>query len=191
MEGSPYRKFSISRGKGAILGPDPENSIAGNRGSYQRGSWEPVFLPAWILGTGVPSGVDPEAGVQPGVWKNSIPKYFSQTLYIVSLRRALVGWSSLNSSIFRNMEGSPYRKLSFSLGKGAVPGTRPEVLHSGEPGYLLAGIQRPVFCLGSGGIQYLSHRSSNPAIPVPLRPEPHSEPGGGPVPSLQTGGWRY
>ena len=115
-----------------------------------------MFLPAWILGTGVPSGGDPEAGVQPGVWRNSIPKYFSQTLYIVSLRRALVGWSSLNSSIFRNMEGSPYRKLSFSRGKGAVPGTRPEVLHSGEPGYLLAGIQRPVSRLGSGGIQYPS-----------------------------------
>ncbi|KAF3493727.1 hypothetical protein DY000_02052879 [Brassica cretica] len=49
MEGSPYRKFSISQGKGAILGPDPENSIAGNQGvpssgdpgnwgSFQRGS---------------------------------------------------------------------------------------------------------------------------------------------------------
>ncbi|KAF2562055.1 hypothetical protein F2Q70_00017567 [Brassica cretica] len=40
------------------------------------------------------------------------------------------------------MEGSPYRKFSFSRGKGAVPGTGPEVLRSGEPGYLLAGTQR-------------------------------------------------
>ncbi|KAF3535326.1 hypothetical protein F2Q69_00021780 [Brassica cretica] len=78
------------------------------------------------------------------------------------------------------MEGSPYRKFSFSQGKGAVLGTGPGVLRSGEPGFLLAGIlrtgvlpagiQRPVSFLGSGGIQYLSfpqarHRSSNPAIP--------------------------
>ncbi|KAF3555916.1 hypothetical protein F2Q69_00012839 [Brassica cretica] len=53
------------------------------------------------------------------------------------------------------MEGSPYRKFSFSRGKGAVPGTGPGVLHSGEPGCLLAGTQRPVSCLGSGEIQYL------------------------------------
>ncbi|KAH0902950.1 hypothetical protein HID58_042453 [Brassica napus] len=44
--------------------------------------------------------------------------------------------------------GSPYRKFSFSQGKGAVPGTGPGELHSGEPG--------SVSCLGSGGIQYLS-----------------------------------
>ncbi|KAF3529104.1 hypothetical protein DY000_02040769 [Brassica cretica] len=31
------------------------------------------------------------------------------------------------------MEGSPYRKFSFSRRKGAVPGTGPEVLHSGDP----------------------------------------------------------
>ncbi|KAF2567089.1 hypothetical protein F2Q68_00025551 [Brassica cretica] len=36
MEGSPYRKFSISRRKGAILGPGPENSIAGNQAGIQR-----------------------------------------------------------------------------------------------------------------------------------------------------------
>ncbi|KAF2578359.1 hypothetical protein F2Q68_00005068 [Brassica cretica] len=63
MEDSPYRKlfhirkygrFSLSEvfhfpgGKGAILGPDLENSIARNRGSFQRGSWEPGFLPAGI-----------------------------------------------------------------------------------------------------------------------------------------------
>ncbi|KAF3507865.1 hypothetical protein F2Q69_00006412 [Brassica cretica] len=126
-------------------------------------SGKPGFLPAGILGTGVPFSVDP--GNRGSFRRGS--------------RGRCPAW------------GSPYRKLSFSRGKGAVPRTRPEVLHSGEPGYVLAGIQRLVFCLGSGGIQYLSHRSSNPAIPVPLRPEPHSEPGGGPVPSLQTGGWRY
>ena len=54
------------------------------------------------------------------------------------------------------MEGSPYRKFSFSRGKGAVPGTGPGVLRSVEPGYLLVGTQRPVFCLGSVEIQYLS-----------------------------------
>ncbi|KAF3497710.1 hypothetical protein DY000_02053556 [Brassica cretica] len=39
----------------------------------------------------------------------------------------------LNSSIFGNMEGSPYRKFSFSRGKGAVPCTGPRILHSGKP----------------------------------------------------------
>ncbi|KAF3562115.1 hypothetical protein DY000_02014303 [Brassica cretica] len=32
------------------------------------------------------------------------------------------------------MEGSPYRKFSFSRGKGAVPGTRPGVLRRWEMG---------------------------------------------------------
>ncbi|KAF3513915.1 hypothetical protein F2Q69_00006859 [Brassica cretica] len=45
MEGSPYRKFSISRRNGTILGPGPENSITGNRGSFQRGSRG--RCPAW------------------------------------------------------------------------------------------------------------------------------------------------
>ncbi|KAF2555245.1 hypothetical protein F2Q68_00016539 [Brassica cretica] len=54
------------------------------------------------------------------------------------------------------MEGSPYRKFSFSRGKGAVPETGPGALRSGEPGYLLAGTQKPVSCLGSGEIQYLN-----------------------------------
>ncbi|KAF3606189.1 hypothetical protein DY000_02047926 [Brassica cretica] len=40
--------------------------------------------------------------------------------------------------------GSPYRKFSFSRRKGAVSGTEPGVLRSGEPGCLLAGTQRPV-----------------------------------------------
>ncbi|KAF2591720.1 hypothetical protein F2Q70_00038588 [Brassica cretica] len=60
----PSSMFSLSEvfhfpGKGAILGPDPENSIAGNRG----------FLLAGILGTGVPSSGDPEASALPGVWR--------------------------------------------------------------------------------------------------------------------------
>ena len=37
-----------------------------------------------------------------------------------------------------------------------VPGTGPGVLLSGDPWRLLAGTQRPVSCLGSGGILYLS-----------------------------------
>ncbi|KAF3554576.1 hypothetical protein F2Q69_00013618 [Brassica cretica] len=41
------------------------------------------------------------------------------------------------------MEGSPYQKFSFSWGKGAVLGTGPGVLRSGEPGCLLAGTHRP------------------------------------------------
>ncbi|KAF3588246.1 hypothetical protein F2Q69_00030360 [Brassica cretica] len=54
------------------------------------------------------------------------------------------------------MEGSPYRKFSFSRGKGAVPDTGPGALRSGEPGYLLAETQKLVSCLGSGEIQYLN-----------------------------------
>ncbi|KAF3612242.1 hypothetical protein DY000_02048827 [Brassica cretica] len=54
------------------------------------------------------------------------------------------------------MEGSPYRKFSFSRRKGVVPGTGPGVLLSGDPGRLLAGTQRPVSYLGSGGILYLN-----------------------------------
>ncbi|KAF2613861.1 hypothetical protein F2Q70_00011206 [Brassica cretica] len=42
-------------------------------------SGEPAFLLAGILGTRVPSSGDPEAGVLPGVWTNSIPEYFSPT----------------------------------------------------------------------------------------------------------------
>ncbi|KAF2532706.1 hypothetical protein F2Q70_00030105 [Brassica cretica] len=40
--------------------------------------------------------------------------------------------------------------------KGVVPGTGPVVLPSGDPGRLPAGTKRPVSCLGSEGIQYLS-----------------------------------
>ncbi|KAF2618336.1 hypothetical protein F2Q68_00038658 [Brassica cretica] len=152
------------------------------------------------------------------------------SLYIVFLRRALVGWSRLNYSIFGNMEGSPFRKFSFSRRKGAVPGTRPGILRSGEPGCLLAVTRRPVSFLGCGGILYLSifsqqfvpyclisssnsgnnlctqvirscsfsagflRQDISPVIllsRVPLRPEPHSEPGGGPIPLYQIGVWRF
>ncbi|KAF3577175.1 hypothetical protein DY000_02030823 [Brassica cretica] len=53
MEGSPYRKFSISRTKGSDPETEPRKLHSG----------EPGFLPAGILGTGVPSSGDPEAGV--------------------------------------------------------------------------------------------------------------------------------
>ena len=43
-------------------------------------SGEPGFLLAGILGTRVPSSGDPEAGVLPRVWRNSILEYFSPTV---------------------------------------------------------------------------------------------------------------
>ncbi|KAF3513029.1 hypothetical protein F2Q69_00006776 [Brassica cretica] len=52
----------------------------------------------------------------------------------VFLRQALVGWSRLNSSIFRNMEGSPYRKFSLSQGKGRSRGPDPENSIAGNQG---------------------------------------------------------
>ncbi|KAF3571585.1 hypothetical protein F2Q69_00059539 [Brassica cretica] len=48
------------------------------------------------------------------------------------------------------MEGSPYRKFSFSRGKGAVPCTGPRILHSGKPSLPL--IAR--FCHRTRGITY-------------------------------------
>ncbi|KAF3561459.1 hypothetical protein DY000_02014915 [Brassica cretica] len=63
MEGSPYRKFSISRRKGSDPETEPRKLHSG----------EPGFLPAGILGTGVPFSGDPEAGGLPGVWRYSIP----------------------------------------------------------------------------------------------------------------------
>ncbi|KAF2556135.1 hypothetical protein F2Q68_00015246 [Brassica cretica] len=54
------------------------------------------------------------------------------------------------------MEGSLYRNISIFWRKGVVPGTVPGVLSSGDPGRLFAGTRRPVSCLGSGRIQYLS-----------------------------------
>ncbi|KAF2550028.1 hypothetical protein F2Q68_00033661 [Brassica cretica] len=64
MEDSPYRKFSISQRKGGDPGTGPGKLRSG----------EPWFLLTGILGTGVPSSGDPEAGVLPGVWRNSIPE---------------------------------------------------------------------------------------------------------------------
>ncbi|KAF3589151.1 hypothetical protein F2Q69_00029073 [Brassica cretica] len=210
MEGSPYQKFSISRRKGGDPGTGP--------GKLHRG--EPGFLLAGILGTRVPSSGDPEAVSCLGSGRNSIPEYFSpnrlpfrqdialviplsqvlDSLYIVFLRRALVGWSRLNSSIFGNMEGSPYQKFSISRRKGGDPGTGPGKLHRGEPGFLLAGIlgtrvpssgdPEAVSCLGSGRNSIPEYFSPNrlpfrqdialviPLSQVPPRPEPYSEPGG-------------
>ncbi|KAF3591079.1 hypothetical protein DY000_02021593 [Brassica cretica] len=86
------------------------------------------------------------------------------------------------------MEGSPYQKFSFSWGKGAVLGTGPGVLRTGEMGFLLAGIMRTgVPSSGDPEAGVLPGASLRQDIApvilrsrVPLRPEPHSEPGGGP-----------
>ncbi|KAF3572522.1 hypothetical protein F2Q69_00059553 [Brassica cretica] len=92
------------------------------------------------------------------------------------------------------MEGSPYRKFSFSRRKGVVPGTRPGVLPSRDPGLpLIARFRhrtRGITCaLKSTGVahsqQAFPRQDIAPVIllsQIPLRPEPHSEPGGGPVP---------
>ncbi|KAF3603033.1 hypothetical protein F2Q69_00036260 [Brassica cretica] len=97
------------------------------------------------------------------------------------------------------MEGSPYRKFSFSRRKGAVPGTGPEVLHSGEPGLpLIARFShrtRGITCaLKSTGVAHSQQASIRQDIApvilrsrVPLCPEPYSEPGGGLIPLFQTG----
>ncbi|KAF3600888.1 hypothetical protein F2Q69_00036274 [Brassica cretica] len=97
------------------------------------------------------------------------------------------------------MEGSPYRKFSFSRGKGVVPATGPGILHSGEAGCLLAGTQRPVTrgitcALKSTGVAHSQQASLRQDIApvilrswVPRRPEPYSEPEGGPIPLFQTG----
>ncbi|KAF3529140.1 hypothetical protein DY000_02042185 [Brassica cretica] len=141
MEGYPYQKFFISRRKGS----DPETEP----GKLHSG--EPGFLLAGILGTGVPSSGDPEAGVLPRVWRNSIPEYFSPTLNVPPAKSQgtiprrgkklqLLGSFRLNSSIFGNMEGYPYQKFFISRRKGSDPETEPGKLHSGEPGFLLAGI---------------------------------------------------
>ncbi|KAF3537225.1 hypothetical protein F2Q69_00023163 [Brassica cretica] len=144
MEGSPYRKFSISRRKGAILGPGPENSIAGKRGSFQRGSRGrcPACLPE---STGVAHSQ--QASLRQDIAPDLCAYYGKMdkasicidlqgvgSVYIVFLRRALVGWSRLNSSIFGNMEGSPYRKFSISRRKGAILGPGPENSIAGKRG---------------------------------------------------------
>ncbi|KAF2594185.1 hypothetical protein F2Q70_00043040 [Brassica cretica] len=48
---------------------DKAGAVLGTRPGVLR-SGEPGFIPAGILGTGVPSSGDPEAGALPGVWRN-------------------------------------------------------------------------------------------------------------------------
>ncbi|KAF2586051.1 hypothetical protein F2Q70_00036164 [Brassica cretica] len=86
------------------------------------------------------------------------------------------------------MEGSPYRKFSFSRGKGAVPGTRPGVLRRWEMGLpLIARFRhrtRGITCaLKSTGVAHSQQASLKQDIApvilrsrVPLRLEPHSRP---------------
>ncbi|KAF3599312.1 hypothetical protein F2Q69_00036205 [Brassica cretica] len=64
------------------------------------------------------------------------------------------------------------RQSDHSSRKWVVPGTGPGVLPNGDPGRLLAGTQRPAFPRQDIAPEILLSR-------VPLRPEPHSEPGGG------------
>ncbi|KAF3553796.1 hypothetical protein F2Q69_00012589 [Brassica cretica] len=96
MEGSPYRNFFISRGRGAVLGTRP--------GVLRSG--EPGFLLVGILGTGVPSTRDPEAGMLPGVWRNSIPEYFSPTVLVVVLLRKAEDGPCENQNILGS-QGTP------------------------------------------------------------------------------------
>ncbi|KAH0863081.1 hypothetical protein HID58_080292 [Brassica napus] len=63
-------KVFISRRKGGDSGTRPGKLHSG----------DPEFLLAGILGTGFPFSGDPEAGVLPGVWRNSTPEYFSPTV---------------------------------------------------------------------------------------------------------------
>ncbi|KAF2570874.1 hypothetical protein F2Q70_00002857 [Brassica cretica] len=58
----------------------PEEGGDPGTGLRKLHSGEPGFLLVGILGTGVPSSGDPEAGVLSGVWRNSIPEYFSPTI---------------------------------------------------------------------------------------------------------------
>ncbi|KAF3501573.1 hypothetical protein F2Q69_00042522 [Brassica cretica] len=87
---------------------------------------------------------------------------------IVFLRRALVGWSRLNSSIFGNGRFSSSKVFHFPE-EGGDPGTGPGKLHSGEPGFLLAGnLGTGVPSSGdpkAGVVPGAGHRSNNPAIP--------------------------
>ncbi|KAF2574236.1 hypothetical protein F2Q70_00002745 [Brassica cretica] len=101
------------------------------------------------------------------------------------------------------MEGSRYRKFSFSRRKGAVPGTRPGVLRSEEPGLpLIARFRHPtrgITCALKSTVVAHSQQASlrqdiAPVILrswVPLRAEPYSELGGGSVPLFQTGVYSY
>ncbi|KAF3579841.1 hypothetical protein DY000_02030706 [Brassica cretica] len=124
-----------------------------------------------------PGGVKLSRVWTPGVWRS-----FSYPERCVKIRR-----SSGNPEVFLDLEITfGTRRTMDKAGictdlQGAVPGTGPGVLRSGEPGCLLAGTQRPVSCLGSGGIQYLS-RSHN------LNPRkdrfPYSRPGSGAIEPL-------
>ncbi|KAF3553801.1 hypothetical protein F2Q69_00012582 [Brassica cretica] len=99
-----------------------------------------------------PGGVKLSRVWTPGVWRS-----FSYPERCVKIRR-----SSGNPEVFLDPEITfGTRRTMDKAGictdlQGAVPGTGPRVLRSGEPGCLLAGTQRPVSCLGSRGIQYLS-----------------------------------
>ncbi|KAF3575972.1 hypothetical protein DY000_02030939 [Brassica cretica] len=89
------------------------------------------------------------------------------------------------------MEGSPYRKFSFSRRKGAVPGTGPGF----SPYCSILSSNSGITCaLKSTGVAHSQQASLRQDIApvilrsrVSVRPEPYSEPGGGPVPLFQTG----
>ncbi|KAF2535233.1 hypothetical protein F2Q68_00021231 [Brassica cretica] len=85
-------------------------------------------------------------------WPEPVRNLSFTAVELVGLGRPI----ELNSSIFGNMKGSLYRNISIFWRKEVVPGTGPGVLSSGDPRSLLAGTRRPVSCLGSGGIQYMS-----------------------------------
>ncbi|KAF3542378.1 hypothetical protein DY000_02008276 [Brassica cretica] len=92
------------------------------------------------------------------------------------------------------MEGSSYRKLSFSQGRGRSQGLDPDL-----PLIARFHHRRGITCaLKSTGVAHSPQASLRQDIApvilqsrVSLRPEPHSEPGGGLVPLFHTGVWRY
>ncbi|KAF2561173.1 hypothetical protein F2Q70_00016941 [Brassica cretica] len=108
-----------------------------------------------LRGTGVPpsgdpenrgpSSGDPEAGVLPGVWRNSIPEYFFPNSLPLIAR-------------FRHRT----RGITCALKSTGVAHSKQASLRQDIAPVILR-------------------------FRVPLRPEPHSEPGGGPVPFPQTG----
>ncbi|KAF2620314.1 hypothetical protein F2Q68_00039477 [Brassica cretica] len=135
-------------------------------------------------------------------WKNKTLRHLlsqkQEMKFVVERPLANIGVFRIAQSVRR----SPYRKLSSSRRKGVVPGTGPGILSSGDPGRLLARTQsfpliarfrhrtRGITCaLKSTGVAHSQQASLRQDIVpvillsrVPLRPEPHSEPGGGPVP---------
>ncbi|KAF3608401.1 hypothetical protein DY000_02049505 [Brassica cretica] len=78
-----YGRFSLSE-----VFHFPEEGEDPGTGHRKLHSGEPGFLLAGILGTGVPSSGNPEAGVLPGVSRNSIPEYFSPT-QVLSLKSTI------------------------------------------------------------------------------------------------------